>query len=248
MDQIALEENIMHTAFTNDTKTGDIVVQFPMASQIFKQYKIDFCCGGDRPLGEVLAEKNLIEEDIPGKLNELYTALSLSENTHIDWKQASYHQLIDHVVSKHHAYLNQVLPELSTFVTKVYRVHGQKRSELSTVFSLFHKLKAELEHHLIQEEVAIFPLIKRYEQAHAKPILAEIVTSINELESEHEAAGDLLKQIREATNDFKLPEDACKTYQLTYLKLEELESDIFTHVHLENNILFPRLMEENRTA
>lgn len=233
----------MNNTFTEQSSTGDIVVKLPMASQVFKQYKIDFCCGGDRPIGEVIGEKQLKDENILGKLNALYASTNSSNET--DWMTAQYQELIDYVLTKHHSYLNQVLPEISGFVTKVNRVHGKKHPELAEVFSLFHELKDELDHHLIQEEENIFPQVKEYEQEQSKAILSEAVATITELESEHERSGNLLKQLREVTADYQLPKDACKTYQLTYLKLEELESDIFHHIHLENNILFPRLIEEN---
>ena len=232
----------MNTIFTEHTNTGDIVVKFPMATQVFKRYKIDFCCGGDRPIGEVIEEKQLKEENILKKMHDLYASTNSSQDT--DWMVADYQELIDYVLTKHHAYLNQVLPEISGFVTKVNRVHGKNHPELTEVFSIFHELKAELEHHLIQEEENIFPQIKAYEREHSNTILSEVVETINILESEHESSGNLLKQLRKITDDYTLPKDACKTYQLTFLKLEELESDIFNHIHLENNILFPRLMKE----
>ncbi|WP_404452301.1 iron-sulfur cluster repair di-iron protein [Virgibacillus necropolis] len=235
----------MEQLFTEQSKTGDIVVKFPMASQVLKRYKIDFCCGGDRPIGEAIDKKQLDKEYILKEINELYNSTIAMQEKQIDWTEKSYNELIDYVVNKHHAYLNQVLPELSGFVTKVYRVHSKNHPELSQVFSKFHQLKTELELHLIREEEMIFPKIKAYEQEKKKTVLAEVVESINMLESEHEHSGNLLSEIREVTNDYKLPDGACKTYHLTYLKLQELESDIFNHVHLENNIMFPRLIEEN---
>ncbi|MFZ3577275.1 iron-sulfur cluster repair di-iron protein [Virgibacillus sp. DJP39] len=235
----------MDKMFNIESKTGDMVVKFPMASQVLKKYKIDFCCGGDRPIGEACDKKNLNKEEIVNEINDLYTSTAALHDSHVNWTEESYNNLIDYVVNTHHAYLNQILPELSGFVTKVYRVHGNNQPELSEIFSLFHKLKSELEHHLIQEETTIFPKIQAYEQEKNKTLLPDLVKSIEVLESEHEDAGNILSQLREITNDYELPQGACKTYQLTYLKLEELESDIFNHVHLENNILFPRLIEES---
>lgn len=238
----------MEKVFTMTSKTGDIVTKFPAASTLFKQYKIDFCCGGDRPIGETLAEKEIDAEAFLLKLNALYEASNDSSAKNIDWTKESYVALIDHVVNTHHAYLNDLLPELSTFVSKIYRVHGNHHPELEKVYRLYHELKMEVEHHLIQEEVNIFPKIKQYEEEKSEVQLDELIKAINMLESEHDASGQLLKALRETTNDYALPADACKSYTLTYLKLEELESDMFEHIHLENNILFPRIAQEKIIA
>ncbi|NPC92939.1 iron-sulfur cluster repair di-iron protein [Bacillus sp. WMMC1349] len=234
----------MEALFDRNTKTGDIVTRFPRASQLLKEYRIDFCCGGNRPIAEAIAEQNLNEEEILTKINTLYQETKALNEKETDWSQVPYSQLINYVIDTHHAYLNEVLPELSGFVTKVYRVHGVHHPELAQVHQLFHQLKAELEHHLIQEEEQIFPKITAYEQTKSEQHLTEAVQAIDILEQEHEAAGNILKELRQVTNDYALPEGACTTYTLTYLKLDELESDLFQHIHLENNILFPRLEAE----
>lgn len=234
----------MEKTFTYTSKTGDIVTKFPMASQLLKQNKIDFCCGGDRPIGETLAEKNIDAEAFLDKLNTMYATAKGVSTKDTDWTKESYGSLIDHVVNTHHAYLNNLLPELGTFVSKIYRVHGMNHPELEKVYRLFNELKTEVEHHLIQEEVNIFPKIKQYENARTEAQLDELIAAIETLESEHDASGNILKELREITNDYFIPEDACKSYTLTYLKLEELESDMFEHIHLENNILFPRIAQE----
>lgn len=234
----------METAFDRNTKTYDIVTRFPKASRLLKEYRIDFCCGGNRPIAEAIQEQNLNEEEILTKINTLYEQTKTLNEKEINWSEARYSSLIDYVVNTHHAYLYEVLPELSGFVTKVYRVHGRHHPELAQVHQLFHQLKAELEHHLIQEEEHIFPKITAYEETKSAIHLTDAVEAIDTLEKEHEAAGDILKELRKITNDYALPEGACTTYTLTYLKLDELESDLFQHIHLENNILFPRLKEE----
>ncbi|MDA7027940.1 iron-sulfur cluster repair di-iron protein [Bacillus sp. CLL-7-23] len=234
----------MEALFDRNTKTGDIVTRFPRASQLLKEYRIDFCCGGNRPIAEAIEEQNLNEEEILTKINTLYRETKALNEKETDWSQVPYSQLINYVIDTHHAYLNEVLPELSGFVTKVYRVHGVHHPELAQVHQLFHQLKAELEHHLIQEEEQIFPKITAYEKTNSEQHLTEAVQAIDILEQEHEAAGNILKELRKVTNDYDLPEGACTTYTLTYLKLDELESDLFQHIHLENNILFPRLEAE----
>lgn len=234
----------MEQVFTESAKTGEIVTQFPMASQILKKYQIDFCCGGDRSIGEAIESKQLDKEDILRQINELYAEARASQMEQVNWVEKNYDELIDHIVNVHHAYLNRILPELSEFVTKIYRVHGKNHPELSEVHALFHHLKTELEGHSIEEEEIVFPKIKDFEQNKSSSTLNEVIETLSELETEHEVAGDLVKKLREVTRNYELPDDACKTYQLTYAKLQELESDLFEHIHLENNILFPRLNEE----
>lgn len=230
----------MTIIFKSSTKTGDIVTKLPAASKLFKQYKIDFCCGGDRPIGTVLQEKGLHETDILQQLNELYAANTAKQE--INWETAPLHTLVDYIITHYHVRTNEMLAELNTFVMKIYRVHGDHHAHLKDVYQLFSKLKAELEPHLVEEERDVFPHIVSYEQYGSQTDLAQAKQQIANLESEHEAAGTLLKKLRTVTNDYQVPEDACTTYRLTYLKLEELESLTFEHIHLENNILFPQLM------
>lgn len=229
------------TQFNATQKIGEIVTRFPKSADIFKEYRIDFCCGGDRALSGVLQEAGLDEGSVLDRINTLYEELKDVSRSDRDWTQESSSQLIDHVVNTHHAYLQVELPRISEFVTKILRVHGAHHPELATVHRLFHSLKMELEQHLIKEEEIEFPMIKDYETDPSTEKQEKILKIVRELETEHEGAGDLLKDLRKVTNDFKVPEDACNTYRITYQKLEELENDTFQHVHLENNILFPRL-------
>ncbi|OIJ13059.1 iron-sulfur cluster repair di-iron protein [Anaerobacillus alkalilacustris] len=231
----------MTTIFTRSTKTGDIVTKLPAASKVFKQYKIDFCCGGDRPIGEVLQEQDLNEAEILNTLNELYETSNRSDD--VNWAAAPLAQLVDHIVNKYHVYTEEVLTELNAFVTKVYRVHGNDHPHLREVYQAFSALKAEMAQHLIDEERDVFPHIIAYEESASQNELTKAKEEIAKLEAEHEAAGDLLKKLREVTNDYQLPVGACNTYRLTYLKLEELETMTHEHIHLENNILFKRLLK-----
>jgi regulator of cell morphogenesis and NO signaling len=135
----------------------------------------------------------------------------------------------------HYAYLKRELPLLAGFVTKIDRVHGQRHPELSELQQLFQRFRAEMEAHLPAEEEELFPLIRDR---------AKAVATLERLEAEHQEAGRLLGQMREVTHGYRLPPDACGTYMVTYQKLAELEADTLTHIHLENNILFPRLREQ----
>lgn len=158
-----------------------------------------------------------------------------------DWRKLSSNRLIDHIVNIHHMYLQRELPLLGEFVTKILRVHGREHSELAKLHKLFQLMKAELEQHLIAEEETVFPLIKELENNPSLPLAEKTASAIAELEAEHSGVGDLLKEMRAVTDDYELPASACRTYTLTFQKLQELELDLFQHIHLENNILFQRV-------
>ncbi|GLC30647.1 iron-sulfur cluster repair di-iron protein [Clostridium omnivorum] len=232
--------------FHSSQKIGEIVTKFPKSADILKEYRIDFCCGGDRPLITAIKEQGLNEAEILDRINNLYEEVKSVKTEDIDWEKESMSKLIDHVVNTHHAYLGVELPIISELTTKILRVHGEGHPELSKVHKLFHSLKMELEQHLIKEEEIEFPLIKKYEENPSKEALEKILKVEKELEEEHVGAGDILKELRKITKDYAVPEDGCNSYRLTYKKLEELEADTFQHIHLENNILFPRLENENK--
>ncbi|MBD3918569.1 iron-sulfur cluster repair di-iron protein [Paenibacillus sp. PR3] len=232
----------MDQRFSDNDKIGAIVTEFPGASNLFKQYKIDFCCGGGKKLTEVIQARGLDGNEIVRQLNEAYAELVNKEAIDpAQWKDAPIADLVDHIVNRHHVYLRKELPLLSEFITKVYRVHGNGHEELALLYRAFHQLKLEMDQHLIAEEETLFPLLIRYAEEPTAEARKQVEIGLLELESDHSAVGDLLREMRAITDGYKLPEDACKTYTLTFIKLEELESDIFEHVHLENNILFPRI-------
>ncbi|ABR50475.1 protein of unknown function DUF542, ScdA domain protein [Alkaliphilus metalliredigens QYMF] len=232
----------MKNIFSGEDKVGEIVAKCPKASEVFQKYQIDFCCGGDRSLRVVLQEQNLNEERVLSALTEAHNKVMSLQDKGIDWQMAPFSDLIDHVISTHHTYLVRELPKLSDLTTKIYRVHGVDHGKvLSKVHKLFHSLKMELDQHLIKEEEILFPLIKAYEAQPSNELLVKAINVIDELESEHEGAGDILKELRHITDQYQVPSGGCHSYELTFKGLEMLESDLFQHIHLENNILFPRL-------
>lgn len=230
--------------FNSNQKIGDIVIQFPNASDIFKEYKIDFCCGGDRQLITAINEQKINETELLYRINNSYEKLksNLFSNDR-NWVEAPLNELVHVIVNVHHAYLYENLPKISELVTKILRVHGENHPELTRVHKLFHTVKMELEAHLIEEETIQYPAIKSYLESGSEADLDKAINIINQLQDEHTGAGNILKELREITNDYEVPGNACTTYRLTYSKLQEMESDIFKHIHLESNILFPRLNE-----
>ncbi|WP_017753508.1 iron-sulfur cluster repair di-iron protein [Calidifontibacillus oryziterrae] len=232
----------MNTPLNSAMNVGDIVTKFPQAADIFKKLRIDFCCGGNRPLSEAIQERKLNEETIIEELNAAYLKMVAMNADTANWSDMSSNDIIDHVAQTHHAFLYDELPQLGQFVTKIYRVHGVNHPHLADVYHHFHDLSKELMEHIIKEDEIIFPLIKAYVSNPTEEARGKVTTAITELENEHDKAGDLLKQIRSLTNDYTLPAGACMTYTLTYQRLEALESDMFEHIHKENNILFPRFL------
>lgn len=230
--------------FNSNQKIGDIVAKFPNASDILKKYKIDFCCGGDRLLSAAIKEQNINEEELLERINSSYEIfknnIKLKDR---NWVEAPLNELVDQILNVHHAYLYENLPKISELTTKILRVHGEKHPELSRVHKLFHTIKMELDAHLIEEETIQYPAIREYLRSNSEINLDKAVNIIEQLQDEHTGAGNILKELRKITNDYEVPDNACTTYRLTYNKLEEMESDLFQHIHLENNILFPRLYQ-----
>ncbi|CAH1208683.1 Iron-sulfur cluster repair protein YtfE [Paenibacillus plantiphilus] len=233
----------MEKRYDGREKIGDIVAEFPGASNLFKEAQIDFCCGGDRTLLSVIGQKGLDEAGIIRRLNDSYDAMiNHGINAEKDWREVPVPQLIHHIVNAHHAYLKEELPLLSEFITKILRVHGPTQGTVLTdLHKKFHQMKAELEQHLAAEEEELFPLLQQYAEQPEAARNEQVLKGLYELESDHSEVGDALRDIRELTSDYALPPEACRTYQLTFQKLIDLESDMFQHIHLENNILFPRI-------
>ncbi|WP_410514638.1 iron-sulfur cluster repair di-iron protein [Paenibacillus sp. BR2-3] len=228
--------------FNSEAMVRDIVLQFPKSADYFKANKIDFCCGGAKPLGEAVQERGLNKEAVISDLYKLLEEYPVLEEDTV-WNHAPSAELIDHIVNKHHRYLREELPLIGQNVTKVFRVHGEDSPHLAELYTLFNTLKGELLEHTAKEEVSEFPKILSYVENPSESSLTELREALHELEGEHDAAGDILKEIRRVTNDFTPPGHACTTYRLTYARLEELEGMTFEHVHLENNILFPRYQQ-----
>lgn len=227
----------MRIAFTTETITGDIVTKFPASSKILKEHKIDFCCGGNRPIGEVLHEKG-ISEDFIEQLNALYET-SLVEYEY-NWDDLSESEIVDIILVKFHEPTYELFDELTPLMDKVVSVHGANQPHLIDIKQAFDETKEELLLHFRKEEVMLFPRIKLYQENKTNELKNCLVAMITQMELDHNAAGDLLRKLRETTNDYQVIDGACNTYRLTYLKLEELETLTHEHVHTENNILFRR--------
>jgi regulator of cell morphogenesis and NO signaling len=225
--------------FSTNTLVRDIVNEMPKTSDVFKKFRIDFCCGGNIPLSEAIAANGINEEVIMQELRELFEKNSSAETDLEVWTKSDSTTIINHVINHYHRTSEEELSLLSPYVTKVSRVHGDSHPELLKVHELFYEFKKELMEHMAKEEAVVFPLIKQLADGTVEN-REEAINMIVELEKEHDHAGEILRQIRAVTSDYTLPLDACGTYRLVYKRLEDLEGLTFMHVHLENNILFPR--------
>ena len=223
------------TPLTRDIKVGELAALHPLATRVFARHQIDFCCGGGRPLGDVCEKQGL---DVDAVMQEIERELAPRENV-VRWDQRPVTELIDHIVNRYHAGLCEELPRLEAMARKVADVHGAKDPvRLPRLLQAVLDLKGELEPHMVKEEQILFPMIRRGQGTGANGPVAVMMR-------EHETAGDLLKDIRELTNDYTVPVDACNTWRALWMGLEGLESDLHEHIHLENNILFPRALAGN---
>ncbi|KON89458.1 iron-sulfur cluster repair di-iron protein [Sporosarcina globispora] len=228
----------MTIQFTENRLVKDIVNEFPKTSDVFKRHRIDFCCGGNIPLVRAASEQSADMDVLIKELNEVIQKENQADDLEV-WTDSASEDIIEHVINQYHRPLEEELSLLSPYVTKVSRVHGESHGELLQVHQLFFELKHELLEHTSKEEESVFPMLLKLEDPQIEN-REEIVTYIRELEREHDHAGSILKKLREITSDFTPPADACGSYRLVYKRLEDLESQTFMHVHLENNILFPR--------
>lgn len=227
---------------TVETQTiADLVREVPLRANTFERHQIDYCCNGKRLLQEVCAERGLDMAEIVAELD--VTPESAGE---LDFETMSLAALCDHIVSRHHEYLRTNLPSVAMKAKKVAAVHGAASANLIELERVFQGLSAELTQHMGKEEIVLFPLIARIEEAARADAAAPqapggtVQNPIRMMEHEHEYVGRELQKIRELTSDYEPPAAACNTYRALYAQLEDFERDLHTHIHLENNILFPR--------
>ena len=229
----------------------DLVGRYPQTRPVFEEHGIDYCCGGGRCLADVAREHGL---KLPALVDALEATLraapSAAKAADKDWYAAPLGELVRHIVETHHGYMKTALPRLSSLVPTVLKAHGAHHGDtLRQVQDLFKTLDTELSSHLMKEEQVLFPYIVALEthvrEGSPKPHapFGTARNPIRQMEHEHESAGEALAKLREATCDYALPADACPTFSAMYEELQRMEGDLHQHIHLENNILFPRAVE-----
>lgn len=225
----------MKTNWNIQTSVGEFVTDNALCSETFEDLSIDFCCGGDHTLEKACLEKGLEPEEVLSQLKLLEKPVTDQD---IDLDQLTPAQLTLHIESKHHEYLKKAFPRISDLLEKVFSAHGERHPELKDLKTTFTHLREDLEPHLLKEERVLFPLIRKLESQELGSNMKAVAGPIRVMLMEHDRAGDLLKEIRELTNDFEAPDDGCQSFQLLYEELKFLETDTHLHIHKENNVLF----------
>lgn len=230
----------------NDETLGQIAAKDLRKAQVFKKYGLDFCCGGKKTVKQACAEKGL---DVTKVEQELQQADQLPSTRPLPYGDWSLDFLADYIVNTHHLYVKKNLPDIKAYAEKVTKVHGNHHTELVRIRQLVEDINTELLAHMVKEERILFPYIKELELAknNRKSLNAAhfgtVQNPISMMEMEHENVGQNLETIRELSNNYSLPEDACASYSMLYRMLDEFEEDLHLHIHLENNILFPKALE-----
>lgn len=237
---------------------GELVAQNFRAAQVFERFGLDFCCGGKKSISEACEKKGINADNVMTELNsvlengKLWGAAGANGPDFNSWEPDF---LVDYIINTHHFYVMNSLPNIFAHSQKVAAVHGENHSEVISISDLFSNLKDELEVHMMKEEKMLFPYIKnlvrlrdQYASASSSikmeyPPFGTVSNPIKMMELEHEGAGKLMSGINKLSNNYTPPEDACTTYKVLYKELKEFEDDLHVHIHLENNILFPKAIK-----
>ena len=232
--------------FEQQLTVGEVAASMPAATRVFEELGIDYCCGGGSTLESACKAKGISYEKVAASLAALEAHAPAAER---DWQTAPLAELIGHIVAKHHAFVRSELPRLFALIAKVVGVHGQNHPELLRVRQVFAQVEQELTMHMMKEEQILFPAVIQMEEAKQRgasptpPMFGTVRNPIRVMVAEHDSAGDAFSTMRDATLNFTPPEDACISYRTLYNALLEFEADLHQHIHLENNILFPRAIE-----
>lgn len=235
------------------TTVGEYVAKDFRTAALFSKYGIDFCCKGDRTLEQVCEKKEVNPDDL---LQEIEAILNTKNDEGIDFNSWPLDLLADYIEKKHHRYVEEKTQIILPFLDKLCKVHGAHHPELFAINELFIGCAGELAQHMKKEELILFPFIKKMVQATitdeliVQPHFGTVENPIEMMKHEHDAEGERFRKIAELTNNYTPPADACNTYKVTFAMLQEFEQDLHKHIHLENNILFPKAikLEKNFSA
>ena len=238
----------------NSTMTvREVALELPQATRVFETMKIDYCCGGDKPLREACATAGVDIDKLERMLEEAGQA-EAQGNGSLDFQKVSLSELITHILDKHHVYTRNEMTRLEALITKVVGAHGANHPELHKLGELFAQLCADLKPHMFKEEQILFPYIVEMERAARQNLPAPfapfgtVKNPVHMMMMEHDTAGEILRELRQTSSNYTVPPDGCISYQTLYQALEAFEKDLHQHIHLENNILFPKAiaMEESQ--
>jgi len=223
----------------------ELAVENPASTRVFEKLGIDYCCGGNRSLREACQSANLQLDEVLRTLEKADQTQRVTQNDR-DWQAETLASVIEHIQNTHHKYTREEITRLGPLFDKVCSVHGTNHRELFEVREIFQGLAQELTSHMKKEEMILFPYVRGMEASASGngPIVrapfGTVQNPISMMEHEHDSAGNALRAMREATNGYSAPAEACVSYQTLYKALANFETDLHQHIHLENNILFPR--------
>lgn len=225
---------------------GELVTKDYRTASVFKQYGVDFCCNGNISIDAVCAKNKINTDELIAKLEEVLKANTTSSTDFDSWPLDL---LADYIEKKHHRYVDTKCLEIIPYITKIANVHGGRHPELIEVEELFKASAGELAKHMKKEELVLFPYIRKMVKAtqdssvKAEPHFGTVRNPIKMMMMEHDTEGDRFRKISSLTNNYTVPEDGCNTYRVTFSLLKEFEEDLHMHIHLENNILFPKAIK-----
>lgn len=229
---------------TSETQVRDIAVEVPTAIPVLERFGIDFCCGGKHTLAEACTQRDV---NLGPVLQELELQQRKTDAPEAGWQNAPLKDLAEYIVSRHHAFAREQIQLIGGLMTKVEARHGENHPEIAQVAKVFAVVSAELAHHFVCEETILFPYIEKLEgdrQATLPPMFGSVEQPIARMMADHDQAGEELRELRGLTGNYKPPTAACPTWRALYRALEDLERDLHQHIHLENNILFPRALTQ----
>jgi len=225
----------------------EVALQRPQATRVFEKMKIDYCCSGERPLSEACTVAGIDLETLERLIeNENKDAIP---SDRVDFQNLKISELVAYILQKHHVYTKEESSRLEALIEKVIGAHGKNHSELLKINTLFRRLSAELAVHMFKEEQILFPYLLELDRAVAlerprpSSCFGPVNNPIRMMMTEHAAAGEILRELRSLSSDYIVPDDACISYQTLYQAMETFEQDLHQHIHLENNLLFPRAIE-----
>ncbi len=235
------------STFQLHNTVGELVAQKPALSRVFEQAGIDYCCGGKKTLSEVSQKKGIDPQALIATLEEF--ASSSTETAAIPPALMTLTELANHIEQTHHAYLKAELPRLDMMTNKVAAVHGEHNERLYDIRQTFLALAQEMSSHMMKEEQILFPMIRQMElgASTAASHCGSVANPIRQMEAEHDQAGDALEKIQNLTDNYVPPDWACNTYRAMLDALSYLQKDMHQHVHKENNVLFPRAIEAEKS-
>ena len=222
------------------TELGALVTAHPELARELERHRLDYCCGGARSLADACAELGLDAGQVAAEL-----AVAATGSTAQEWATMSATELVDHLEATHHRYLSAELPRLTALVDKIVAVHGERHPELADVAACYAEIRSDLEPHLLKEERVLFPMIRELEAATVAPSFhcGSLRNPISVMLREHDAVGELLARLSVLTGGYEPPADGCATYTACYTALADLEADTHLHIHKENNLLFPLVVD-----